>query len=72
MTTPEIIRDLKALGLDPARPDITKLDDDRIMDLLKALESRKGDPEASAYVLAMNSAINQLDSLGYVRQDADE
>jgi hypothetical protein len=71
MTTQEIIQQLKSLGLDPAQPDITRLDDDRIMDLLKALESRKGDPEAAAYVLAMNSAINQMDSLGYVRPDAD-
>jgi hypothetical protein len=71
METLQIIGELKALGLDPASPDMTKFDDERIMGLLKALEGRKNDPIAADYILAMNNAINQLDSLGYVKPDRD-
>jgi hypothetical protein len=69
METLQIIGELKALGLDPAQPDLEKLDDDRIQDLLKALELKKGDKLAADYILAMNNAINQLDTLGYVRPE---
>jgi hypothetical protein len=71
METTDIIRQLKELGLDPAQPDLGKLDDARIHGLLKALETKRGDPLAAEYLLAMNTAINQLDSLGYVKAAAD-
>ncbi len=70
METSQIINELKCLGLNPANPDLNKFDDERIMGLLKALELKQNDPEAASYVLAMSHAINQLDSVGYVKTES--
>ena len=62
METQNIIQELKSLGLDPANLDISRLDEDRVQQLLDSLVLDGPDQLATDYLLAMNEAINRAEA----------